>query len=378
MRCPPFGITWTPKGEGSGLIRWNPCGRAVDMARRPYTTTVRPFRDSDATVQIRWYPARPEDGTLPFPSRINSIDWMTDPHTKEGVGEVWNTSRNYNHAKPIPGPKRTHVCGTEDEHGQGGLISDTRPEMVYAPSGLPWCCEPGRHEAEVPIVARPTSVVIREKVYRSTVAVVVRPTSHLTPHRLHRASVCVCPTAVESRTIRSDPYRADVLAFARPESVAETTGVYHSEVLVFARPTSLSFTNTAAVCPLLAPDCTQAPPSVTGHGCAYGEEVWEWPGPGPDPGAPIDSYTGWRRWNVTVGITYRLIIAWTRAPQGGTGSWQLTEGTCLDADLIASGTGADMNVTVTFTATRPVVMLELLALRPTARSKVLVDLGEVS
>ena len=62
-----------------------------------------PSRDSDRTVKARWYPARRDDGTLPFPSRICSLDWMTHPETHEGVGEVYGTSRNFNRAKKLVG-----------------------------------------------------------------------------------------------------------------------------------------------------------------------------------------------------------------------------------------------------------------------------------
>lgn len=74
------------------------------MARRPYTTRARFFRDSDITTLIRWYPARPEDGTLPFPSRVCSLDWVTFPEQTEGVGEVWGAARNYNASRPLAGP----------------------------------------------------------------------------------------------------------------------------------------------------------------------------------------------------------------------------------------------------------------------------------
>lgn len=239
MRCPPFGITWTCEGPESGLIRWNPCGKAVDMARRPYTTRVRPFRNSDITVKIRWYPARPEDGTLPHTSRICSLDWVTHPETAEGVGEVYGAARSFNRAKPIPGPKRTHVCGTRQEHEIGGIYDPSRPPMIYQPSGLPLCCDPERREAVVPVAVGVRSVASTSKPYRSYITTRALVRSHVYRAKVYRSRVCVCPAAVYTQTVRVDPYRSTVCGCVRPLSLTTRVDPYRSVVAVSVNPVSL-------------------------------------------------------------------------------------------------------------------------------------------
>jgi hypothetical protein len=157
---------------------YNPCGRAVDMARRPYTTLVRPFRDSDRTVRIRWYPARPEtDGTLPFPSRICSLDWATNPHAVEGVGEVYDAPRRYNGARALVGPPTRRVCGTEDQFRNGAYFDDDRAPTEYFPNGLPKCCGLDGRGAEAPVSVNAVSLVRTERRHYATPTVSVNAVS---------------------------------------------------------------------------------------------------------------------------------------------------------------------------------------------------------
>jgi hypothetical protein len=128
-------------------MHYHPCGKAVDIGRRPYRPTVRPFRDSEVTVTIDWVPARPEDGTLPFPSAITSLDWHARPWEAQGVGEVYGAPRVYNRKRPIPGPVRDHICGTADDFARGELLDASKPLTRYLPSGLPTCCDTDRLEA---------------------------------------------------------------------------------------------------------------------------------------------------------------------------------------------------------------------------------------
>jgi hypothetical protein len=88
-----------------------------------------------------------ENGALPFPSRVNPLDWYTDPHRHTGVGEVYGEDRTFASAKPVR-VLGDHVCGTEDDFRLGQLREDGRPPTEYWPSGIPKCCDTDRREAE--------------------------------------------------------------------------------------------------------------------------------------------------------------------------------------------------------------------------------------
>ena len=121
-------------------MRFNPCGRVVDIARRTYTTEVRPFRDSDEAVQIIWYRALPGAPTLGFPTRINSLDWCSDPWQDRPVGEVADAERAF---VPFPTPHNAtgeHFCGTPEDFLRGCVLDTSIPPVIYRLNGLPLCC----------------------------------------------------------------------------------------------------------------------------------------------------------------------------------------------------------------------------------------------
>jgi len=129
----------------------NPCGAICDYGRRPYTTTARPFRNSQDTVQLVWYPAREDAPVLPFPSAFNSLDYTADPIASYTVGEVYGTPRNYNGQKMKPEALGEHNCGDERDYAEGCVRDTSLPPVVYKSNGLPECCgydppvTPARH-----------------------------------------------------------------------------------------------------------------------------------------------------------------------------------------------------------------------------------------
>lgn len=112
------------------------------MMRRPYRTKLRPFIDDDTEVTIRWYFVPEANGTLQKDSRIESLDWTTDPWTWTGVGEVYGAPRLYDTRQPPLILPTNHVCGTDRDFAEGEILNPTLPPTVYANDGIPTCCRP--------------------------------------------------------------------------------------------------------------------------------------------------------------------------------------------------------------------------------------------
>jgi len=121
-------------------VRFNPCGLACDIGRRPYRTLFRPFRDSDLVVPIRWYKVPMGTPFLPFPSRIVSLDWVAEPWTATGVGEVFLAPRKFATWNSPHVPPGGHFCGTPQDFAEGGLFQPLDPLVGYTAGGLPTCC----------------------------------------------------------------------------------------------------------------------------------------------------------------------------------------------------------------------------------------------
>lgn len=118
----------------------NPCGKAVDIGRRPYTTKAKLVAGSNELFTLVWYKADPAAGTLPFPSAVSSLDWASDPTRPTPIGEVFGQSRKYNGKWRVLGADGSHVCGTADDFLNGCKPAD--PPREYLPNGLPKCCRP--------------------------------------------------------------------------------------------------------------------------------------------------------------------------------------------------------------------------------------------
>jgi hypothetical protein len=110
------------------------------MARRPYTTDARFFSDSSQIVRIKWFPVAFPVECLPFPSRINSLDWRSRKYEVTGVGEVFGADRPYNGAKPIPYAVGLEPCQPAAVFAQGEHFDPDLPPQLYDEMGMPLCC----------------------------------------------------------------------------------------------------------------------------------------------------------------------------------------------------------------------------------------------
>lgn len=124
------------------MIRYNPCGRIVDVGRRPYTTKARFWKDEEEENDIVWYTVPWTNPVLGYPSRIQSLDQKTFPWVAEGVGEVYNVPRPYNGKRASCFLNGHHVCGTQLDFEVGGTRDDTKPPVEYNRDGIPICCQP--------------------------------------------------------------------------------------------------------------------------------------------------------------------------------------------------------------------------------------------
>jgi hypothetical protein len=112
----------------------------VDIARRPYSTDARFHKESDQVVRIRWYPAAEPVEVLPFPSKINSLDWSSHPYLAAGVGEVYGVPRPYNAAAAIPYARGLAPCQPAAVFTDGEELDPDAPPQLYDDLGFPLCC----------------------------------------------------------------------------------------------------------------------------------------------------------------------------------------------------------------------------------------------
>jgi hypothetical protein len=117
---------------------WNPCGMAVTYLRAGYKVDVRPFKDSDQTVTIRWFKCKPGAKWLPFSSVIRPQVWNSEDYAYQGRGEVWATAREFRQYPWVPGLEGTHYCGTRADFEEGGVVAD--PPVAFTPDGVMACC----------------------------------------------------------------------------------------------------------------------------------------------------------------------------------------------------------------------------------------------
>ena len=299
---------------------------AVDIARRPYTTTARFFTNSDQQIKVRWVPADPARGTFPGVSRVCSLDWVTHPETAEGVGEVYGTSRNYNRGKPFTGIVGNHFCGTLDEHRNGEVFDPTKPPMLYQPSGLPLCCDPNRREADGLIAVGGSSYAIYSNPYRSSgkIATDGHTTTINGAERYSSGVVAVSYTAF-AVTIHQ---RFSTGLIAVGGSASGVTGeTFHSAGLVALKGESTA--ETSIPCPEWQPTCLLCGLGQVDNPCYtplanITDEV------------PVDP-SGWRIWQLVPNTDYEWVANFL-AGIGTQGGWELRLGhSCLENVLHADG-----------------------------------------
>lgn len=123
---------------------WNPCGQVVDFLRDGYEVDVRPYRNSDKVVRIRWYPVPDNAPVLPYTSALNSLYgqeqrlWTEDPLHGEEPGTQKIVPPDAPPAVPVGG----HVCGTEQDFAEGGIYDPAAIPPPVDRFGIPMCCSP--------------------------------------------------------------------------------------------------------------------------------------------------------------------------------------------------------------------------------------------
>lgn len=75
-----------------------------------------------------------------MPSIIKSLNWASEPWREEPVGEVYNEPRPFSRPFLIAPPNFNHICGTPEDHAEGGTYEPLKPPVIYAWNGLPLCC----------------------------------------------------------------------------------------------------------------------------------------------------------------------------------------------------------------------------------------------
>ncbi len=110
--------------------------------RRTYTTKARFFKDDPREIDIAWYPADPAAGCLPFPSKINSLLWVSNPWEAKGVGEVFNAPREFNWRKVLNYAVGLGPCSNAQTFAEGETFDASLPPQLYNQDGIPLCCKP--------------------------------------------------------------------------------------------------------------------------------------------------------------------------------------------------------------------------------------------
>jgi hypothetical protein len=123
-------------------MRWNPCGKAVDLGSRPFKCKYRPFRDSDQEVEIEWFPCAPGAELLPWVSNVSNPFWEEDQFEFTDGTLPLDTVIPTGKPRSKPGSGKGHVCGTEGDFANGGLYQPALPPVAYGMQGLPSCCNP--------------------------------------------------------------------------------------------------------------------------------------------------------------------------------------------------------------------------------------------
>jgi hypothetical protein len=138
-------------------VRFNPCGAVVDYRRAPFSSTYKPYRNSDETVIVRWYEAQPNARTLPFPSIIDVPDWDGEGYTYLEGGWVFDSPEPFAPWGTIAGALGDRFCGTEMDFREGCDYRPDLPPVRYNSTGLARCCL-GPVGANVGAGVGPTSI----------------------------------------------------------------------------------------------------------------------------------------------------------------------------------------------------------------------------
>lgn len=123
-------------------MRYNPCGRIVDIGRSPYKAACRFFRDNGVVDEVRWYECREGTPTLDKVSVIYRREWDNDQYNDVPVGELPGERKRFLKGEVPKGLPGVHVCGTDRDFEEGGEYDPDQPEVQYGTLGWPLCCDP--------------------------------------------------------------------------------------------------------------------------------------------------------------------------------------------------------------------------------------------
>jgi len=98
------------------------------------------FKDDAQEVDLAWYPVADPVEVLPFPSKVNSLDWSSHPWLAAGVGEVWDEPRTYNGRKALPYAVGLAPCKPAAVFIEGEVLDPELPAQIYNLDQFPACC----------------------------------------------------------------------------------------------------------------------------------------------------------------------------------------------------------------------------------------------
>jgi hypothetical protein len=97
---------------------------------------------------LKWFPAAKGAGVLPFPSRVQSLDWSSHPWVNSGIGEVYQpgleterpSGRAFNGAEEIKYAVGVNPCADPRWFTSGEPVGEVDELQEYNDDGLPTCC----------------------------------------------------------------------------------------------------------------------------------------------------------------------------------------------------------------------------------------------
>lgn len=305
-------------------------------------------------VDVYWYFT--DLPFLPFPTIFNSRDWCEDPWHYTGRGEVFGAPRTYNGMEEVAGLSGEHICGTQADFEDGPSWPPTGEPLEYDDDGIPKCCR------RVPIF-RVSSASRPAGVFRFP-PLVSRTSSSSRPAALLKWIPHVTLLLNSGSGIGADveylgPYLAQESSGSRPAAVVDFALVHSGNVASCSRPAAVVNTTPAiagsvtsgsstatdveiAECPVLAPSCATAVPTMVNLECGFFQ---------------VAEIPVWRKWILIPGRDYRFILDFVPS---GAGTWTMWNGDdCSGLTNIFSGSEHPPHQEWDFTAAGAVLAWEL-------------------
>lgn len=116
-----------------------------DYIERPFSTPMRPFRNSDVEVTQHWYFAAPGAQQLPTVTPLNVAGWLNSLAVKTGVGAIQGAPTTLE--KPTvydPPPPGDHYHGELSDFRTGCFYDPAGPVLARNDNGIPAECQPPR------------------------------------------------------------------------------------------------------------------------------------------------------------------------------------------------------------------------------------------